>query len=161
MSGGTAPRLAGQRSTLAIVLPTGFAFLVLGVSGAITALGDTLFPAKSLADGLAQDLSPTAHVFLRLRLWHPIIALTTALLVTLSAGLLANRARRAAIALGVLFVAQLFAGLLNVVLLAPISLQMIHLALADGVWISFVLLTVSALAKEPDSVANPTPAPAA
>ena len=32
--------------------------LVLGVSGAITALGDTLFPAGSLREGIAQDLPP-------------------------------------------------------------------------------------------------------
>jgi len=45
--------------------------VVLGVSGAITALGDTLFPASSLAAGLAQDLDPAANIFLRLRLFHP------------------------------------------------------------------------------------------
>ena len=31
------------------------------MSGAVTALGDTLFPAGSLAEGLRQDLSPTPH----------------------------------------------------------------------------------------------------
>jgi len=48
--------------------------LVVGVSGAIAALGDTLFPVESLADGLRQDLSATSHVLVRLRLHHPWIA---------------------------------------------------------------------------------------
>ena len=59
--------------------------LVLGVSGAITALGDTLFPAASLAEGKAQTFSDTAHVFLRLRLWHPVLALTAGALVLAAA----------------------------------------------------------------------------
>ena len=46
----------------------------LGVSGVIAALGDTLFPARSLAEGFAQDLDPAANIFLRLRLLHPVIA---------------------------------------------------------------------------------------
>jgi len=51
-------------------------FVLLGVSGAIAALGDTLFPASSLAAGLAQDMDPAANIFLRLRLFHPLIAAT-------------------------------------------------------------------------------------
>jgi heme A synthase len=45
--------------------------LVLGVSGALTALGDTLFPVSTLQEGLQQDFSPTAHFLIRLRLLHP------------------------------------------------------------------------------------------
>src|SRR5205085_3444221 len=48
--------------------------MALGVSGVIAALGDTLFPVRSLAGGLAQDLDPAANIFLRLRLLHPAIA---------------------------------------------------------------------------------------
>ena len=47
---------------------------VLAASGALTALGDTLFPAGSLAEGLRQDIDPAAHFLLRLRIFHPIIA---------------------------------------------------------------------------------------
>src|SRR5262249_44797201 len=60
--------------------------LVLGASGAVAALGDTLFPAASLREGLAQDLSPMAHAFLRLRLLHPVIALCSGVLVLGAAG---------------------------------------------------------------------------
>ncbi|MDB5217744.1 MAG: Heme synthase, cytochrome oxidase biosis protein Cox15-CtaA, partial [Myxococcaceae bacterium] len=57
------------------------AVIVLGCSGAIAALGDTLFPATSLRAGLAMDLSPLAHVFLRLRVLHPFLALATGAIV--------------------------------------------------------------------------------
>src|ERR1700724_4307187 len=50
------------------------AVMLVGVSGAIAALGDTLFPARSLAQGFAQDFDPAANVFLRLRGLHPLIA---------------------------------------------------------------------------------------
>ncbi|HEY2516872.1 MAG TPA: COX15/CtaA family protein, partial [Polyangiaceae bacterium] len=38
-----------------------------GLTGAVAALGDTLFHASSLAQGLQQDSAATAHVFVRLR----------------------------------------------------------------------------------------------
>ena len=48
--------------------------MILGVSGAIAALGDTLFPSRSLAEGLARDFDPAASIFVRLRILHPMIA---------------------------------------------------------------------------------------
>ena len=48
--------------------------MILGVSGAIAALGDTLFPSRSLAEGLAHDFDPAASIFVRLRVLHPVIA---------------------------------------------------------------------------------------
>ena len=52
--------------------------MILGVSGAIAALGDTLFPSRSLAEGLARDFDPAASIFVRLRILHPVIAALTA-----------------------------------------------------------------------------------
>src|SRR5205807_8270350 len=46
-----------------------------------------------------------------------------------------------------LFMAQLGAGLMNLVLQAPIGMQLVHLLLADLLWISLVLLAASALAE--------------
>src|SRR5262249_9807109 len=58
--------------------------LILGVSGAVSALGATLFPVTSLAGGLKQDLSPTAHIPVRLRIFHPLIAIGVGGLLTLT-----------------------------------------------------------------------------
>ena len=48
--------------------------LLVAMSGAVAALGDTLFPSGSLAAGLRADASPTAHILIRLRVLHPALA---------------------------------------------------------------------------------------
>ncbi len=60
--------------------------LGVGKSGAVAALGDTLYPAQSILGGLAQDLSPTAHFLVRLRIAHPVLALAGALVAAFVAG---------------------------------------------------------------------------
>jgi heme a synthase len=123
-----------------------FALLLIGASGAIAALGDTLYPARTLLDGIAAELSPTASGLVRLRVAHPLLAVAGAVAVVF-AGLPALREagdaprRRAARAVIGLVLAQLVLGLANVVLLAPVWLQLAHLLLADLVWIGFVLLS--------------------
>jgi heme A synthase len=120
---------------------------VLGISGAIAALGDTLFPAKSLAEGFAQDLDPAANIFLRLRLLHPMLAAAVAgwLIFYAATGMAA--ARKQAMLVGAALMLQLTAGTLNLLLLAPVPMQMIHLLLADLLWIALVMLCASRLAK--------------
>lgn len=117
--------------------------LVVGATGAIAALGDTLFPATSLGEALAQDLDATSHIFLRLRALHPIAALLGAgLCITL--GVRAYNRDVGAPAMWVLGVActQVGLGFLNVLLLAPVWLQLVHLALADALWISVTWLAL-------------------
>jgi heme A synthase len=125
--------------------------LLLGVSGAITALGDTLFPVSSFAEGKALTFSSTAHVFVRLRIWHPLLALAVAALTAAAvARAVADRPsaahRRFAAALAGIYTLQLAVGLLNMWLLAPIALQLLHLLLSDALWILLVLMAASALA---------------
>jgi heme A synthase len=126
------------------------ALVVVGKSGAVAALGDTLYPAQSILDGLAQDVSTTAHFLVQLRIAHPIVALAGALLVAFAAGRVlqvapAAGARSLAWAVPGLALLQLAIGLLNVALLAPVWMQIIHLLAADVLWIAFVLLAVRAL----------------
>jgi heme A synthase len=128
------------------------AFLAISVTGAIAALGDTLFPATSLSRGLRQDLSPSAHIFVRLRVWHPIVAaLLGCLLVALAVAIArrkdtASLARRIAVAVVFLTVLQAGAGVINVLLLAPVWMQITHLFIADSLWIALVLLTAEEMA---------------
>jgi heme A synthase len=147
-SGGKPIELKNQGASL-WGLGIGFlGVLVLGVSGTVTALGDTLFPATSLIEGFSQDFSPTANFLIRLRVWHPIIAITVGLyliFISVLLGLLRNdqRIRRFVILLSGLFICQLLAGLTNLLLLAPVWMQLVHLLLADLVWISLVLLAAN------------------
>lgn len=125
--------------------------LLLGASGAVTALGDTLFPAKSLAQGIADDLDPEAHFLVRLRVWHPLLAVLTGAFIVyvaqyLRASLPSRDVARWALWLTLTYVMQLLLGALNLVLLAPAVLQIAHLLLADLVWLALVGLATSALA---------------
>ena len=134
--------------------------LLAGVSGAVAALGDTLYPSASLAEGLRADLSATSHFLIRLRVMHPAIAIGTGLAVVAVA--LRTKADASApsgmpaLVVG-LVVVQLAAGLLNVVLLAPIWMQMVHLLVADLLWVSVVLLSAASLTPEPSFVLRRSP----
>ncbi len=114
-----------------------------------------LYPDASLAEGLAADLSATSHFLIRLRILHPTFAVLTAIGLLFGAPRLAgNRdavtARLGRIVAGIATV-QLALGALNVILLAPVWMQMIHLLVADLLWIAFVLLGASVLAVEADA----------
>lgn len=126
------------------------ALLVMGLaaSGAVTALGDTLFPAQSLRQGFAQDLAPSRHFLIALRLYHPVFAIA----VSFYLALFSRRVIRAnrgsgnpgvllhAVLILTLQCAQLLLGVLNVLLLAPVAIQMLHLFFSDLVWINLTLL---------------------
>jgi heme A synthase len=128
------------------------ALVLTGVSGAVAALGDTLFPAGSLGEALWSDMSATAHVLIRLRVLHPAIAIGTGLVIAFGAPRLlrgeADPARLAARAATGLALLQLAAGIVNVILLAPIWMQILHLLIADALWIACVLLAARVLAAD-------------
>jgi len=118
------------------------AVLLVGATGAIAALGDTLFPVSSLAEGFAQDLDPASHLFLQLRGLHPLFAIGAAAYLAIIGGGLASqgKAKGPAIAVAAIALLQVPLGFLNVVLLAPVWLQLVHLLVADALWIALTLL---------------------
>jgi heme A synthase len=119
--------------------------VVVSVTGAIAALGDTLFPVKSLAEGMRQDISTASSFLLRLRVLHPVLAVTAAgYFVYIAMSVLRSKPRplatQIALAVIVLAIGQIGAGALNLTLLAPVWMQLVHLLLADLLWLSLVLL---------------------
>lgn len=127
--------------------------MLLGASGGIAALGDTLFPTMTFRDGLLQDLDPTSNILLRLRVAHPAIAIGTGMVMVVVARLVAGlrpgrEATRASRWLLGLYVGQLALGTINMVLLAPIPIQLLHLLLADLIWFAFVALLAYAYATD-------------
>jgi heme A synthase len=154
LSGGARVRIRGRGGLAALVALPLAGLLAAGVSGAVAALGDTLFPAASLSTALAADLSPSSHALIRLRLLHPLIAVLGAVLVIAVAprvpisrtlGPWRNAGRLAA----VLAACQLGVGVLNVVLLAPVWMQLLHLFVADVLWLALVVFGATALAPDP------------
>jgi len=125
------------------------ALLVAGVSGAIAALGDTLFPEVHFAEGLR--LEGEATLLLRLRILHPFAAVAAGAVALLAARLAARArpdptVRALASVVSALVAVEILAGAVNVLLAAPVALQLVHLVLADGLWIALVLLSATSLA---------------
>jgi heme A synthase len=151
-SGGAAVQLRNQGALLWIFCAGLLATLILGVSGAVTALGDSLFPSASVAEGLTQDFSSTVHILIRLRLLHPTLAVSVGIGLMFIAFLTRQyrrnvAAKRLSLALPSIIALQLLAGLANVFLLAPVWMQLVHLFLADILWIVLVLMMAAALSE--------------
>jgi cytochrome c oxidase assembly protein subunit 15 len=139
------------RQSVRMIAPVGaiagvFVVLIVGVTGSLAALGDTLFPASSIGAALAQDFSATSGWLVRWRWTHPAIAFFASVFLI---WLLVRASRRSeywdnrglsALVL-ILLAAQYLLGVLDVVLLAPIWLQVVHLLGADALWAALVILT--------------------
>jgi len=122
-----------------------FVFLIVGVTGSLAALGDTLFPASSLSSALLQDFSASSTWLVRWRWTHPSVAFAASvfliglLLRATRPGPFDNR-RLSTLVIGLLG-AQYVIGVLDVVWLAPTWLQVTHLLGADCLWSAIVILT--------------------
>lgn len=116
--------------------------LLASLTGVIAALGDTIWPAMSLADGMRAEFAESAPMLLRLRLVHPVVASAAGLfLLVVGFLILKGRVKTWVIALTVV---QLAAGAINVVLLAPVWMQILHLALAVCIWLWLVAAALEA-----------------
>lgn len=140
-------RLPRLRGPLALGI---LAAVVLSAAGAVTALGDTLFPPESLAAGLRQDLDPTAHFLIQLRVIHPALALASVAYLywlggRLTAADLGPRVERGVTRLYRVMALQVLAGFSTIVLLAPLWMQVTHLLLADVFWLALVILAAETL----------------
>jgi len=132
------------------------ALLLTCMSGAVTALGDTVFPTQpaldaSLLTTIQADTSPGQHFLVRLRVLHPLVAVCAALLVAgVLLGIVTRRApaapaqaKLATLAFSAVIL-QTAVGFVNVLLAAPGWLQIVHLAMAQAVWISTWLVWLAA-----------------
>ena len=149
-----APRALGTGTW---ILATGLlALLATSMTGAVTALGDTLFPVGAtegvgVFERMTGDLSPAKHFLVRLRIIHPVVAVVAAGIVYGVGAWVRQHARdertpRLGRGLQHAVMAQVVVGFLNIGLAAPGWMQLVHLLLAQAVWIAAVLTTVSAWA---------------
>ncbi|GGK21862.1 heme A synthase [Deinococcus malanensis] len=127
--------------------------LVLGMAGAVTALGDLLFlPADGSTpiETVKRDYAATATLIENLRVLHPMLAiLTSAYLLWMASRLFRLRpdaqVRRWGLWLSGAIAVQMLAGFANVALKAPGWMQLTHLLLACMMWLVTVMLVYRAL----------------
>ncbi|MGH8946797.1 MAG: COX15/CtaA family protein [Acidimicrobiia bacterium] len=141
LGGGRRLTLSRDRAVRRAVVLGGVALVLIFATGAVTALADTLFPK----DGLGADFSTEAHFLTRLRIVHPILALTAAATGWWLAARGEPSKRTAAKWMPVLVGLMLLSGVLSVLLGVPIWMQMVHLLLADSLWVAYVWVSATAL----------------
>lgn len=145
------PLRLGKQGALATVLGLGLlGMLVLIFSGGIAAMGDTMFPSASLRQGFAADFNPASHALIRLRILHPLIAITVGTYLFVGLGLSwwikpTPAARRTAQALFAVYACQLVVGVANLAFLAPTALQLVHLSMAVLAFALLATLTLEML----------------
>jgi len=143
-SGHAPVRLRGQ--ALWTALASLLTVVAVGMTGAIAAWVESLFPGTTLAAGSARVFDATPNAILRLRGLHtPLAALAGACVLLYAIARAAGNPRLKKLGYGValLAAAQVGAGALNLALLAPVWMQIVHLLLADLLWIALVLLCAS------------------
>lgn len=126
-------------SRIALLSAAPVAVLVVGASGAVTALGDTLL----LQAGLTPDESPVLAGLVRARSYHPVLAIAGFFVVVVVVRLVGS-SRYGRLAVGV-FALQLALGAVNVQLMAPVWMQLLHLGASNVLWILLVLFVVEAV----------------
>jgi cytochrome c oxidase assembly protein subunit 15 len=137
----SAVRLVAPLSTSVCIV----AVLIVAVTGSLAALGDTLFPAHTLNVALAQDFSSKGAWLVRWRWMHPMLAvLSSVFFFWMFAKGTQHSAhwnnRRLSVLVLALLMAQYTLGALDVLLLAPVWLQVAHLLGADLLWTTLVVL---------------------
>ncbi len=148
-SGFPAPQRPLRSTTGRWVTVGALVLIVLGATGALNALADTVFPSDSVMSDLAEKFGPTAPGLSRLRIVHPIAAVLGGLLVawiaTSRSKQASDRTRRWAALVAVLVLVQALIGIANIFYLTPLSLQVVHLMVADFLWIAYVIFGASGL----------------
>ena len=123
------------------------AIVLTSMTGAVTALGDTVFPVGSLAEAAATD-----HFLVQLRIVHPVMAVATAAGLLALVGALHRKetsalARSWATKLAWAVALQVGLGFTNIALAAPTWAQLAHLLVAQGIWIAAVITIAAACSK--------------
>lgn len=143
-----------DRKSLLLLAVGTIGIFIVGMSGSIAALSSMLYPSSTLAEGIAKDFSASSHYLLRLRVFHPILSVTIGVFLLFLANWFKKQApgssgvKRWSNILSIIVLLQFASGAVTLLLLAPIVMQLIHLFLADAVWIAFVLMSASFLAKQ-------------
>ena len=149
LSGGRRISTRSHPAVWRLVVLGGLAIVLLAATGAVTALADTLFPKTGPGGEMGE-----AHFLTDLRIVHPVLAVVAASIGWWASGRLETPRANAGRALPLLVGLMLMSGALNVALGVPLWMQLLHLLLADALWIAYVLASAQAL-QVPAEVGQP------
>ena len=117
-------------------------FLLSGATGSITALADVLFPSASFVDGFLADFDRTSEVLTRLRILHPIISSILSIVLYVYATGIRKKYNVSVKPLQILILIAVFLGVINVLSNIVLPLSILHLAIADFLWISYIYVSI-------------------
>ena len=117
-------------------------FLLSGATGSITALADVLFPSASFVEGFLADFDRTSEVLTRLRILHPIISSSLSIVLYVYATGIRKKYNVSVKLLQTLILIAVFLGVINVLSNIVLPLSILHLAIADFLWISYIYVSI-------------------
>ena len=117
-------------------------FLLSGATGSITALADVLFPSASFVEGFLADFDRTSEVLTRLRILHPIISSILSIVLYVYATGIRKKYNISVKPLQILILIAVFLGVINVLSNIVLPLSILHLAIADFLWISYIYVSI-------------------
>jgi len=117
-------------------------FLLSGATGSIAALADVLFPSASFIEGFLADFDRTSEVLTRLRILHPIVSSALSLVLYAYSIRINKKYNIRVKPLQILILVAVFLGFLNVLSNIILPLSILHLAIADFLWISYIYVSI-------------------
>lgn len=161
IEGFASPRLHETPRRTRALLGLMAVLLVVAATGATTSLADTLFAAESLAEGIRQDFDRESELIVRLRILHPIVAITGGVLIAWFTwrhldDLEARGHAWAGRALVVGIAAQAMLGFIHIGLLTPLATALLHLLMAQLLWIALVWVALALLSRPGAAAEAPT-----
>ena len=159
VSGGRRFRIDLSRGRTDQLAVTGFLIIILiGITGAINSLADTLY----FDDAVVVEETPIASILVNIRGIHPAIAIGGGIAIFLIVRYLATGAvgttRKLALVVQATVWVQFVVGLLNIALLTPMESQVVHLLVADVLWIAYLFFVADLLASPADVAQTDSPA---
>jgi heme A synthase len=119
-----------------------FLFLLSGATGSITALADVLFPSASFIEGFLEDFDKTSEALTRLRILHPIISSALSLVLYVYSTRINKKYGVNVKLLKTFVIVAVLLGVFNVISNIVLPLSILHLAIADFLWISYIYVSI-------------------
>ena len=123
-------------------------FILTGATGSIAALADVLFPSESFIAGLVEDFDSTSELLTRLRILHPIASTILSVELFRESRRLKKSFELITFQIDTLVIVGVTLGVLNVLININIFLSVVHLLVADLLWITYIYISMEKNSKK-------------